>query len=56
MRLGRTSVHVGEGQMVEVWAVGLSVSRMGVGKRCPRRRVGRGVRALACGAVEVAKS
>ena len=56
MQFGRRSVHVGKGLVVEVRAMKLGVSRMGVGERCPRKRAGRGVRVRACGAVEVAKS
>ena len=56
VQFGRRSVHVGKGLVVEVRAMKLGVSRMGVGERCPRKRVGRGVRVRACGAVEVAKS
>ena len=41
--------------MVEAKAEGLGVGRMGVGERCPRKRMGRAVRMRACDVVKVAK-
>ncbi len=41
--------HEGKGLTVELKVMGLGVSHVGVGERCPCKRVGRGARTCACG-------